>query len=352
MAFIAWTEIESFHNIRKFVRVDPAEWWAAKEKFSGTSVVKYKAKIKLHGTNAAVQILADGTVLAQSRTNIITPENDNAGFARWVKETESHWKNYNDNARAQVIVHGEWIGPGIQKGVAVNQIPKKSFAVFAARPLSLDGTPQDDTLWVEPSILEEIVYGIPDTYILPWYNRPAAYDSDTRVNVKLEIDWKKSDQELTELIIPVNNWVDEVETSDPWVKDTFDVKGTGEGLVFYPVSTPHLGYESFSYLTFKAKGEAHKNIKSAKPAQVAPEIANSISDFAILVLTPARLNQGVKAVGSEINIKLTGQFVNWVLKDVEKETQDELEASNLTWKQVQKAISERARTWYIEQSKR
>lgn len=340
MAFIAWPEIEGFHNVRKFVRVDPGEWWRAKEQLHGSSVVEYRAKVKLHGTNAAVQVHTDGTIMCQSRTNIITPESDNAGFARWVMSNKDKWLQ-----AVGYIVYGEWCGPGIQKGVAISEIPKKVFAVFAARPL--DGS---DTLIVEPAALYAAVGGIPDVYVLPWYTRPLSHSSDTRGYAQLVVDWKKSDQELTEIIKPVNQWVEEVEANDPWVKENFNVDGTGEGLVFYPVSEAHLGFESFQNLTFKAKGEKHKNIKTSAPAQVNPEVAASIDAFVELVLTPARLEQGATSVGG-FEMKFTGKFVNWCVADVQKETQDELEASGLDWKQVQKPLTDKARSWYIEQVK-
>lgn len=339
MAFIAWPEIEGFHHIRKFLRVDPGQWWQYKQQFGGTSIVQYKCKVKLHGTNAAVQILANGNVVCQSRESILSPEKDNAGFARWVKEYEPNWRNVKGPNGEPVILYGEWIGPGIQKGVAVNQIPKKSFAVFAARPLLEDGTPEPDILWVEPSILEEIMVGVPDTYVLPWYD-----------DKSVSVDWRKTDEEISQAIAPINDWVAAIEANDPWVEATFNVKGTGEGLVFYPVSLPHVGFESFVNLCFKAKGEKHKNIKTAAPAQVNPETAASVGAFVELVLTPARLEQGATAVGG-FDLKLTGKFVNWCTTDVQKETTDELEASGLDWKQVQKPLTDKARSWYIEQAK-
>lgn len=357
MTFMPWPEIESFHNIRKFIRVDPGEWWHKKEVFSGSSQVTYRAKVKLHGTNAAVQVHADGSVICQSRENIITPEKDNAGFARWVKNNEKAWQDTRDNARAQVIVYGEWCGPGIQKNVAVSGVQKKFFAVFAARPLDENNSPMDDILWVEPEILQEIVAGIPDTYVLPWYTRPCHHGCDTHVANILTIDWKQTDEELTKTITPVNDWVLEIEANDPWVEATFGVKGTGEGLVFYPCSDAHKGsFESFTNLCFKAKGEKHKNIATAKPVQVSAEAAASIDAFVAMVLTHSRLEQGVTKVSPDgaltYDMKNTGKFVTWVSTDVEKETQDELAASGLTFKQVQKAISDKARSWYLTQAKK
>jgi hypothetical protein len=341
MPFLAWPEIESFHNIRKFVRVDPEEWFRAKEQLSGTSTVQYKCKVKLHGTNAAVQVHQDGTVLVQSRTNLITPENDNAGFARWAMTNKDKWNfvcdvgiPHGSDVYCDWIIYGEWCGPGIQKGVAISEIPKKIFAVFAARPMN-----GSDQLVVEPEALELLVGGISDVYVLPWYDRT------------IDINWKQSDEELTKSTEEISKWVLSVEASDPWVKATFGVKGTGEGLVFYPTSTPHQGWENFNYLVFKAKGEAHKNIKTAAPAQVNAEAAASIEAFAELTLTQARLEQGATAVGG-YDLKQTGKFVSWITADVQKECQDELEASKLDWKTVQRPLTDRARNWFIQESKR
>jgi hypothetical protein len=335
MTFIPWPEIESFHHIRKFIRVDPGEWWAAREKLCGSSVVTYKPKVKLHGTNAAV-LRFGGKVMAQSRSGIITPENDNAGFARWVETNKSAWSN-NENFLPCAIFYGEWVGKGIQKGVAVSEIDK-CFAVFAARLLNIDGDLLGDDLIIEPEQLAAHVGNVPNTYILPWYG------------TTLDVDWRHSDDALTQTIAPVNDWVSAVENNDPWVEATFGVKGTGEGLVFYPVSKPHLGFENFNYLVFKAKGEKHKNIATAKPAQVNAESAASIDAFCSLVLTPARLEQGATAVGG-FDLKLTGQFLTWIAGDIQKECQDELAASNLTWKQVQKPLGDKARTWFVSESK-
>jgi hypothetical protein len=376
MKFMPWPEIEGFHNIRKFIRVDPGEWWHKRELLAGTSVVSYKAKVKLHGTNAAVRIDASGNVTAQSRANIITPENDNAGFARWVKANEEEWKktaavptktNPADHY-LNMVFFGEWIGPGIQKNVAVSEIPKKCFAVFAMKILGKDEEeiafevrPDRIALYLGKSgvkfaCAEEA--NLPDVYVLPWYEQ------------SIDIDWKQTDEELTKTIAPINDWVMAIEANDPWVEATFGVKGTGEGLVFYPISDAHTNnFEHFTNLCFKAKGEKHKNIATGKAVQVSAEAAASIDAFVSMVLTPARLDQGARAILGEhkhedalkclfcttgaltYDMKNTGKFVNWVSADVEKETQDELAASGLTWKEVQKPVSDKARAWFLAKAK-
>jgi hypothetical protein len=359
MAFMAWPEIEGFHNIRKFVRVDPGEWFRAMELLHGTSTVHYRAKVKLHGTNAAVQLHEKGEIVCQSRESIITPEKDNAGFARWVMTNKEKWNRAIDKAYVASyggwIIYGEWCGPGIQKNVAVAEVTKKFFAVFAARPL--DGS---DTLIVEPEDLQNLVGGIPDVYVLPWYEKD------------IDINWRQTDEDLTKSTTEISDWVLAVEANDPWVEATFGNKGTGEGLVFYPTSTAHLGWQTFQNLVFKAKGDKHKNIKTAAPAQVNPEVAASVDAFCDLVLTQARLEQGARALLGEhkhsetlqclfcttgaltpecFDMKNLGKFIAWISGDVQKETQDELEASGLTWKQVQKPLTDKAREWYKAKAK-
>jgi hypothetical protein len=78
---------------------------------------------KIDGTNACI-VAQDGKVTAQSRKRIITPDDDNYGFARWVYE----------NAGALLDTlgygyhYGEWYGEGIQKNPL--GIEGKRFALF------------------------------------------------------------------------------------------------------------------------------------------------------------------------------------------------------------------------------
>lgn len=62
---------------------------------------------KIDGTNAAV-IVADGKLYAQSRKRIITPDDDNFGFASWVAEHPELVE------LGEGYHYGEWWGKGIQ----------------------------------------------------------------------------------------------------------------------------------------------------------------------------------------------------------------------------------------------
>lgn len=326
MTHYAWPEIESFHNIRKYVRAYPD---ITQEPF-----IIYWGKVKLHGTNAAIQVHEDGQIIAQSRSNVITTESDNAGFARWVKENEEQWRHF---PLKNVVVFGEWCGKGIQGGVAISAIEKKVFAVFAIKEMD------SDNVIIDPDVIAPYVMsaGVKETYVLPWHGQPVT------------IDWKAENEVLERNVTEINDVVMTVEQNDPWVEAVFGVKGTGEGIVYYPIAESNIQkWELMSNLMFKAKGEKHKNVKTAAPAQVNPVAAASVVAFVDMVLTEARLEQGAKTVGEVCDVKLTGKFIAWISGDVAKETADELEASNLTLKQVQGPLVAKARAWYMEQTKK
>ena len=72
---------------------------------------------KIDGTNAAVIVLEDGSVHAQSRTRLITPGNDNFGFAAWVEASAEEL-----SADLGPGHHfGEWYGKGIQRGYGLEE---------------------------------------------------------------------------------------------------------------------------------------------------------------------------------------------------------------------------------------
>lgn len=333
MTHVAWTNIQSFYNVRKLLASYP-------NLLSGNSNVTYKAKVKLHGTNAGVRIDFDGKVTAFSRSAVITVKNDNAGFAKWVADRESEFSAMKLLIRpeaASVVVFGEWCGPGIQKGVACNSIPNKIFAIFAARHLATDGS---DVEYVnDPNQLVEFTKNVSGSYVIPWFNSGEQFD----------VDWSSGPETLQVVVDKVNAHVAFVEQCDPWITSQFGVRGTGEGLVFYPVS--HKDYQSFSNLCFKAKGEKHQNVAKSKPVQVDPNVAADLEAFAEMVLTPARLEQGVRAVAKgefKFESKKIGAYLAWISKDILKETTAEMEASGLDPKATVRACSDRARSWYLE----
>lgn len=78
---------------------------------------------KIDGTNAAIGVLDDGTVYAQSRKKIITADADNAGFARWVENNDALFREH----LGPGLHFGEWWGQGIQRNYGQTQ---KFFSLF------------------------------------------------------------------------------------------------------------------------------------------------------------------------------------------------------------------------------
>jgi len=79
---------------------------------------------KIDGTNASIYVSEkDGAVYAGSRTRWITPEDDNFGFARWVRD-------HADELRTGLgfgVHFGEWWGAGIQRRYGLTE---KRFSLF------------------------------------------------------------------------------------------------------------------------------------------------------------------------------------------------------------------------------
>lgn len=85
----------------------------------------FKATIteKMNGTNACI-IIQDGEIVGvQSRKRLITPEDDNYGFAGWVEENKEDLLGLEDGYH-----YGEWAGLGIQKNP--HCLPEKQFFLF------------------------------------------------------------------------------------------------------------------------------------------------------------------------------------------------------------------------------
>jgi hypothetical protein len=81
---------------------------------------------KIDGTNGAIVITDDGHIYAQSRKRIITPADDNFGFAAWVHVHKDVLVEFLGPGRH----FGEWWGKGIQRGYGVE---RRYFSLFDAR---------------------------------------------------------------------------------------------------------------------------------------------------------------------------------------------------------------------------
>ena len=93
------------------------------EKIPRENPFKVTITEKIDGTNACV-IIQDGQIVGvQSRKRLITPEDDNYGFAAWVHQNSDDLLGLGDGYH-----YGEWAGLGIQKNP--HNLDKKYFFLF------------------------------------------------------------------------------------------------------------------------------------------------------------------------------------------------------------------------------
>ncbi len=102
---------------------------------------------KIDGTNASILVPKDGgPLLAGSRNRWITPEADNAGFAKWVSANQEALREGLGFGHH----YGEWWGAGIQRRYGLQE---KRFSLFKVGR------------WKEAPALCHIV---PTLYVGPW----------------------------------------------------------------------------------------------------------------------------------------------------------------------------------------
>jgi len=306
--------------------------------------IVYCGKIKLHGTNGGVNIslTSDGKVqvFAQSRNQFLgKKESEHHGFGLWVHKHTDYFqtifKEFPDCKT--MVIFGEWAGQGIMKGAAICTIPRRIYAVFGILiGESIITSPERITtlLQKEKKYPEEV-------FVVPF------------VTSQLPLNFSDSSQ-LEKPVNEMNTIVESIDKEDPYVKETFQITGPGEGIVWYPISKDNeLGYmkfETYSSLVFKTKGLTHSVIRTKRAVQLEPEAAQGVDDFVEMFVTLPRLEQALQEVckGKAESSQNIGKFVDWILKDIKKEGQIELKQSGLNWDTVDEKIKFKTKTWFME----
>ena len=281
--------------------------------------LNFRSKIKQHGTNAGVRIQG-GEAFYQKRTADVTPLADNAGFASFAHTVD--WKTDTD-----CIIYGEWAGPGVQKSDAITLIPQKMFFVF--------GVAVGDNMIVEPDLIRNYLPEHDRIKVLPWY------DDYTSVWV----DDVTSARNLSEIL---DKAVQAIGDEDPYVKDTFDISGTGEGLVVSPYdATGIVSLWLYNTFSFKVKSEAHLVQKTKSPnASIYIEIPGSVKDFCDQFVTDNRCEQMIQEhCNGSYAMQGMGTFLKELQGDILKESKLEFAELGVDWKMVSKEISKCAVAW-------
>ncbi len=341
---ISFPSIEAYRNVVKEVTLNSTyvgkneEGYPLYDESIRKPTLIFTGTVKLHGTNAAVCYNNVDGFWAQSREHIITPEKDNAGFARFAIEREHNLKgliqtialeqgiNLDENT---ISIYGEWAGKGIQDTVAISKI-NRGFFIFgikvSPRAVSVEeetGLVSEQPTWLAfdgYSSTSDSVYNILD---YPVY--------------LIEIDFNNPSKYTDRL----NEWTKEVEDECP-VSLAHGVTGLGEGIVF-------TAFHNGKRYAFKSKGEKHSVVNTKTPNAVDPEKLKSIESFVEYAVTEPRLHQAIVEVFKEEtpDIKKLGEIIKWVSIDINKEESDTLEASSLTMKEASGAIARKVKEMFL-----
>lgn len=315
---IKYSSIEQFRNVIRNVRTQHD--YKGKDEngdiiYSNTEpypTLSFHGTVKLHGTNAGIVKYKD-RIEFQSRENVLSLTSDNAGFMMNMsnKNLDFLFKDieFNDN----IAVFGEWCGGSIQKGVALNQLPKM-FVIFGIKV---------DNKWIDKVVFD---------------NEQKIYHIEQFPTFDVDIDFNNPQliqNHLIDLTIAVEN--------ECPVAKYFGISGVGEGIVFTCKTNPDF--------KFKSKGEKHSVSKVTKLNEIDTVMLENVEKFVNLAVTDNRLLQGIeylKLNNLELTQKTTGNYLRWVINDVLKEEQDTIVKNQFDIKKITSTIGNKARRWYFD----
>lgn len=345
MQFVSFGSIGQFREIIKKVN-DRCNYHQTPK-----PTIEFYGSIKLHGTNAG--IVFDRRVdqlQVQSRERVITPFDDNANFAKFVNTNKDFFVGLLDELTSEydfniAAIYGEWAGEGINKGVAINEIPKTYF-VFTIRLMDeFPGVAEDGTeaevkqIWLTPEQINAAVIGYQSQ---TWGTELiySIYDEDKFPVEQISIDFADPIQAQNKLVELTNA----VEQECP-VGKYFGHSGIGEGIVWWN--------PTFN-MKFKVKGEKHSTTKVKTVKEIAAvdvALHNSMREFVAAAVSQARLEQGIVKLG-EMGLPAdnasTGAFLKWIANDILKEEMDVICASNFDKKKLMPMVNAAAKDFWFK----
>lgn len=330
---IKYPHIERFENIKKYIE----------EKCNYDKVplpvLKFTGTIKLHGANGGIVVSyknREYTYELQSRNRTLEQTDMNSmGFTEWgyqesVKEFFiNNFKKIIPNPKENntVVYFGEWCGIGIQKGMAISNLPK-FFAPFSLMINDKFYDSNDLTLLDSLYSYESRIFPIPF----------AGY-------YEVIIDFNDK-QSIKDAMSAINFWLEKIEKQCPF--GTWqNAEGPGEGIVFKADWNDE-------QLMFKCKVEKFDVIKKGKLKEAIKDEGKEkrIDIFIESVLTEERLLQGLSYI-QELNLPVDktsiGTFNKWINDDVKRECLLELNKLNLEWQDVRKKTNKETVEWFYKQ---
>lgn len=287
-------------------------------------VLDFTGTVKLHGTNAGISFTNNGDIFVQSRNiskRLNESEHFHRGFGEFAIENIDYIKSILPETNNNITIYGEWFGQGIQKGVGISSLSKR-WIIFCIRE------------WVHSDNESSIYHNVPDIY----EDEKRIFSVSHFRTFDISIDFNNISLEK------INKITDDVAKSCP-ISLYFGSSGYGEGIVWTCKNDGWLN------CWFKSKSEKFKE-KTSYP-QTNPKKSNEYDNNIVLfcesVINENRLLKGIDFLlesNRDIDIRLTGKFISWVVDDINQEEADEIE--NLNKKQVNKLLGTLSRKWLFE----
>jgi len=307
----------------------------------------FTATEKSHGTNFGFAFTKD-LCWTQSRKNIITPMNDNAGSSFLAMANEQIWKdmcsdiaekNNVDLETHGIVLYAELQGGSVQKTAACSGL-EKSFLIFEfCKVFELE--PEDeaaDNTWIRTIGKNGFVQS-PENKI---------YSAIELNSFDFSIDFNDTVTAQNEMV----KLIEEVEKNSI-IGEKLGKKGNiGEGFVF---STIFNG----DRLAFKVKGEAHsktskvKNPKTPKDQEKEDKKQKFVSD---VLCISWRLDQMFTEIQNSVyngnarmmSNKDIGTYLKLVNQDIIKEETNRILESGFEPKELNPLVSKVARTYFMD----
>lgn len=307
------------------------------------AIIKLTGTVKLHGTHADIVIESNNTIRIQSRNRLsLNIEHDNYDVAASLlplkKEilelrdrVKDRWQERNVFEKIEdhqpIILAGEWIGPGVQKKVAIESLPKRCFVLLA---VSVNGEWQDDEDYAEI------------------HNEKVGIHNISRGGFYQEVLDFKDPESLEACKEKLLAHTLDVERECPFAK-SFGISGVGEGIVWkahYPLSQDPRFW-------LKTKGAEHRITRTdkLKKAELNKDGAERTRTFAEAALTEMRLQQAWDYLGEMgINRDKSGtqSFIKWLINDVEIEENKAIVDLSIDRATLKKGVGVIGKTWYFE----
>jgi hypothetical protein len=303
--------------------------------------------VKLHGTHADILVspLPSNTIIFQSRNNPnLLPTADNHAFATTMSAKSStilnlrdqyiaRWKSLSPTATLNpdmpITIAGEWIGPKIQKGVAISQLSNRLVIIS----VKINGS------WVRDSDYADIEAPDDDIYNI---SRGGFYHATLYPQ-----DPQQTMPELEAL-------AEKIAGNCPFAA-SFGVQGEGEGLVWKLANDEYVGDAE---LWFKTKGGRFAPTFTPAPKKPAVDMAEKAEQAQALAkawCSEQRLEQGwdyLREMGKDRGMKSIGEFLKWVQRDVFGEEKGFIEGNEVDESALKVAIVGVAKPWYLERMRR